>query len=216
MQWGLLALSIIFVIVAYVIIQGTRATLAWRKAAAQGDVKVIADIVEDALSVWRSTKRPKDIRPDVWRGVQSMQSVGVGPEFVGVSCEADGEFRLVSGCWVETRDVLHEGIAITARAADMLLYELPHFKAACVQIDVYTSFRDAEGVVRRHCILSTVAGREAARAVDWDEWTAEQIVEALGGRYRLGDSGQPLPIEPQAPPLLVDAGGNGSRAAAHP
>lgn len=216
MQWGLLVLSIIFVIVAYIIIQGTRATLAWRKAAVEGDVKVIADIVEDALGVWRSAKRSKDVRPEVWRGVQSMQRVAVGPEFVGVSCEAEGEYRLVAGRWVETKDVLHESIAVTARAVEMLLYELPNFKAATVQIDVYTSFRDGEGVVRRHCILSTVAGREAARAVDWDEWTAEQIVEALGGCYRLGGSGQPLPIEPQEPPPLLDTGGNGSRAAAHP
>jgi hypothetical protein len=179
-------------------------------------VKVISDIVEDALGVWRSSKRPKEVAPDVWRGIQSMQQVAVGPEFVRVACEAGSEHRLVDGQWVETRDVLHEGMAITARAADMLLYELPHFRPECVQIDVYAGFRDAGGKSQRHCILSTVARREAARQVDWEEWTPEQIVEALGARYLVGDSGQPLPVEPEEAPPLAGTGGNGSRAAAHP
>lgn len=216
MQWGLLAISLLFLVVAYVVIQGTRAATAWRKAAAAGDIKVIGDIVEDAIGVWRSMKRPRDVPPDVWRGVQSMQAAGVGGDFVRVSCQAESEYRLVGGRWIETRDVFHEALAITSRAADMLLYELPHFRPARVQIDVYASYRDSDSTSRRDCILSTVADREAARQVDWEEWTPEQIVEALGGRYRLAASGRPLPIEPEEPPSPpASAGGNGSRAAAH-
>lgn len=211
MQWGLLAVSLVFLLVAYIVVQGTRAAMAWRRAAEAGDVKVISDILDDALSVWRSSKRPKDTPPEVWRGVQSMQPVAVGPDFVHVACEAEGEYRLLDGRWTEVRDALHEGMAITAKAADMLLYELPHFRPAQVQVDIFTSFRDADGVAQRHCILTTTADREAARQVDWEEWTPEQIVEALGGRYRLSETGLPLPIEP-APPRA--AGDNGSRAGA--
>lgn len=214
MQWGLLALSILFLLVAYIVIQGTRAATAWRKAAAAGDVKVISDILGDAIGVWRSSKRPKDTPPEVWRGVQSMQPVAVGPDFVRVACEADGEYQLIEGRWVEVRDALQDGMAITAKAADMLLYELPHFRPARVQIDIYTSFRDAQGVARRQCILTTTAEREAARSVDWEEWTPEEIVEALGGHYRLSETGLPLPVEPSPPPQAPPD--NGAKAEARP
>ncbi len=154
MEWAVLGLFIMFVIVTYIVVQGTRAALAWRKAAAEGDVKVIRDIVEDSLGAWRSMKRPKEVSPDVWRGIQGMQIVEVDAELVRVSCQAEGDYRLVNG---------------------------------------------PDRVTERVCILSTTASREDARQVDWEEWTTAQIVEALGGRYRMDDLGQPLPIEVEAP-----------------
>ena len=104
------------------------------------------------------------------------------------------------GCWIELRNPLQEGMAITAKAADMLLYEVIHYRLEKLQIDVYTDYRDDSGATRRQCVLSTLASRDQARDVNWEEWTPEQIVEALGGHYRLGESGRPLPIEPIAPP----------------
>jgi hypothetical protein len=199
LEWAVLGLSILFVIVTYIVVQGTRAAMAWRNAAAGGDVKVIHDIVEGALSAWRSMKRPKEIAPVVWRGIQSMQIVEVAPEFVRVSCQAEGEYKLLNDRWVETANPLQEGLAITARGLDILLYELPHFRADRVQVDVYTTFREAAAATRRVCILSTLASREAAREVDWEEWTPVEIVDALGGRYQMGELGQPLPIEVEGP-----------------
>ena len=199
MEWALLGLSILFLIFAYVVIQGTRAALAWRTAAAAGDVKVIRDIVEDTINAWRSMKRPKAVASDVWRGVQSMQLTDAGPDFVRVSCQAQSEYKLVGERWVEVTNPLQEGMAVTARAVDMLLYELPHFQPQRVQIDIYTSFRETDGRTRNVCILTTAADRDAARAVDWEDWSPDQIVEGLGGRYRLGDRGQSLPVEPLAP-----------------
>jgi hypothetical protein len=214
MQWALLGLAILFLIVAYIIVQGTRAAMAWRKAAAAGDVKVIRDIVEDALGAWRSVKRPKQVRTEVWRGIQSLQAVDVGADFVRVSCQADSEHQLLNGRWVEVRNPLQEGMAITAQAADMLFYELPHFRPERVQIDVYTTYGEADGATKRDCILSTATSRETAKLVDWEEWTPEQIVEALGGRYRLSDSGRPLPVRPAVTASVRTARGNGRRAPA--
>lgn len=197
MEWAVLGIGIVFLLLAYIVIQGTRAAGAWRKAAAAGDVDVIRRLAEDAIDAWRSMRRPKDMPPEVWRGVQSMELTDVGADFIRVSCQAESAYHLLGGRWVETANPLQEGMAITARAADMLLYELPHMSLSRVQIDVYTTFRGAEGTTRRECILSTPASREAARQVDWENCTAAEIVEALGGRYRLADSGQPLPIEPE-------------------
>ena len=199
MEWAVLGLFIMFLIVTYIVVQGTRAALAWRKAAAEGDVKVIRDIVEDSLGAWRSMKRPKEVPAEVWRGIQSMQIVEVDAEVVRVSCQAEGDFRLVNGRWVETANPLHEAMAVTVKGLDMLLYELSHYKPGRVQIDVYMTMREADRATERVCILSTTATRENARQIDWEEWTPAQIVEALSGRYRMDDLGQPLPIQVEAP-----------------
>ena len=109
---------------------------------------------------------------------------------------------------------LQTGMATTARAADMLLYELPHFRAEQIQIDVYTTFRDQGGETRRSCVLSTIATREAARGVDWEEWTPWQIVDELGGRYSLGERGQPLAIDVADPAPPEEAESDGAPATA--
>jgi len=194
-----LGLFILFLLVTYIVVQGTRAALAWRKAAAEGDVKVIRDIVEDALGAWRSMKRPKEVPAEVWRGIQSMQVVEVDAELVRVSCQAEGDYRLIDGRWVETANPLHEAMAVTAKALDMLLYELPHYKPGQVAIDAYMTMREADRRTERVCILSTTATRDDAREVDWEEWTPAQIVEALEGRYRMDDLGQPLALEVEPP-----------------
>lgn len=200
MPWAVLGLALFFLLVTYIVLQGTRAALAWREAAAKGDVKVIRDIVEDCIKGWASQKRPKEVPPEVWRGIQSMQLADVDAGYVRVSVLAESEYRMEAGDWVEIRNPLQEGFAITARAADMLFYELPHYRPERLQIDVYTQYRDATGVTRRECILSSYTDRATARSVDWEEWSPEEIVRALGGRYRLSETGRPLPIEPIAVP----------------
>ena len=204
MEWGILAVTGIFVLVGYIVLQGTRASMAWRKAASGGDVDVIRQILEDAIASWRSVKRPKEIAPDVWRGVQSVALVDVasGSAPTGaslgasVSCQVESEYRLLDGRWIEVSNPLQEGFAVTARLADMLLYDVPNLRLDAFRIDVHTTFRDADGTAERSCILSTDVRREVARGVDWEQWTAAEIVDAFGGRYRLGERGVALPVEP--------------------
>jgi hypothetical protein len=205
LQWALLGIAIVFVVVAYIVIQGTRAALAWRSAAAKGDVKVIAEIVRDALKSWGAMKKPKEIGADVWRGVQSGQLVEVGPDFVRVSCQAESDYRMVDGHWAEKSNPLQAGLEITAKMAEMLFYELPHFQPDRIQIDIYTTYRVQDEMPSRACIVSSEPDREIARAVDWDDWTGEEIAGALGARYRMGERGQPLPIEVSDPKPIEEA-----------
>ncbi len=200
MPWAVAGLFILFLFVAYIIVQGTRSAMAWRKAAEEGDVGVIRDILDDAIKGWSSQKRPKEIRVEVWRGIQGMQAVEVAAGYVHVSTNAASEYRQDAGRWVEVSNPLQEGTEITAKAVDMLLYELPHYRPDAAQIDVYTQYRDQSGVTHHNCILSTLATREQARNVDWDEWTATEIVTEFGGVSKLSDTGRPLPIEPLPTP----------------
>ena len=195
MEWGILAIVLIFIVLAYVVVQGTRASLAWRRAADRGDVDVIRQMLEESIADWRSVKRPKEVAPDVWRGVQSVELVDVGPDSARVSCQVESEYRRLGGRWVEAANALDEGMAVTGRLADMLLYDVPNLRLATARIDVYTTFRDPAGGAQRACILTTAADREAAREVDWEGWTPAQIVDAFGGRYRRGETGDALPIE---------------------
>ncbi len=204
LPWALLGLTVFFLLITYIIVQGTRAATAWRAAAAAGDIGVIRMIIEDSISGWRSQKRPKAVDADVWRGVQSMQLTDLGPGFVRVSCQAHSEQRLQDGRWIEVKNPLQEGIEITGRAAELLLYDIPHYRPDRIQIDVYTAFREGEGPTQNVCIMSTVAGREEARGIDWEGWSAGDIVDALGARYRPGDFGQPLPIEVEPPSGILD------------
>jgi hypothetical protein len=96
-------------------------------------------------------------------------------------------------------------MAVGAKVCELLLYELPHFRPAQIQVDVYTTFREGDGYSSNECILSLESSRETARSIDWDEWPPNEIVDALGGRYSMGERGQPLPIIVEPPPSRDDS-----------
>ena len=56
-----------FLVVAWVIVQGTRAQLEWRKLADAGDVSAIQTLVGDELTHWKTMRMPKGTRPSVDR-----------------------------------------------------------------------------------------------------------------------------------------------------
>ena len=105
---------------------------------------------------------------------------------------------MVDGQRREVETGLQQAMKVTAKLADMVMYDIPNVKLGYVQIDVYSTFRDDAGSAQR-CILSTVAEREVADVLDWDEHDAEEVVRAFGGRYSLDDRGNPLPIDPEQP-----------------
>jgi len=195
MEWAVLGITIAFLLFAWLIVQGTRAALAYRRAAAAGNLDVVRQILEEGIAAWRSMKRPKEIPAEVWRGLQSMELLDFGADNARLSVLAESEYKLVDGVWRESTSPLQGGMAIRAKAIDMFLYELPNLKLAGVQVEVYTTFREADGSAQRRCILSTPATREIARSIDWESSTPAEIIEAFGGHYRLGDFGQALPIE---------------------
>jgi hypothetical protein len=207
-DWGItVAIGVVlalFLIVGWIIVQGTRAQLYWRRRAAEGDVDTITMLVNDELSRWKVSRTPKGVEPEVWRGVQSAELVGVTPEVVRLSATAEGQYAMSGGERREVTSALSDGMKITARLADMALYEVPNVQCPAVQIDVYSTFRDEAGSSQR-CILTTVARREVASGMDWDGMPAEDIVRRFGGRYLLDDHGNPKPIDPNAAGAAVPA-----------
>lgn len=200
-DWGiavaLLVLMIVFLIVGFAIIQGTRAQLYWRKLVEQGDVTAIQALVGEEVQRWKTARAPRGMAPSVWHGVQGAELLEVKPDGVRLSAAAEGQYALVSGERREVSTSLKEGMKLTARLAEMVLYDIPNVKLDYAQVDIYSTFRDGAGSAQQ-CIISTVARREVADALDWDDLDAEEIVRAFGGRFRLDDRGNALPINPDA------------------
>jgi hypothetical protein len=202
-NWGLvIAIGFLFIIVAfisYVVLQGTRTQMVWRERAAQGDVDVIRTLVGDEIERWKTTRMPKGTDTAAWHGVQSAQLLDVTPDSVRVAATAEGEYALVTGERQEVMTAFQQGLGVTAKLADLLLYDVPNVRLPSVQIDIYSTFRDDTGATQR-CIISTVCDRAAATDIDWDETPAEDIVRAFGGRFLLDDRGNAMPIAVDAPP----------------
>jgi hypothetical protein len=190
-------LFFLFFVVGWVVVQGTRAQLAWRKLVDAGDVDAIRTLVGDEVLRWKSIRMPKDTRPAVWHGVQSAELVGVTSDGVRLNASADGQYALVDGERREVSGPLAEGMRVTAKLADMAFYDIPNVKLAHVQIDVYSTYRDDLGSAQR-CILSTVCRRDVADVLAWDDLDAEEVVSTFGGQFRLDDRGNPLAVDPEA------------------
>jgi hypothetical protein len=207
-NWGLaiaiLGMFVVLAFVAYVVLQGTRTQMAWRESVEHGDVGSIRILVSDEIDRWKVTRMPKGTDPGAWHGVQSAQLLDVTPSSVRVTATADGAYALVSGERKEVTNAFHEGLAVTAKLADMLLYDVPNVRLPTVQIDIYSTYRDERGASQR-CIISTVCERAVAQDIDWDEQQPEDIVRAFGGRFLLDDRGNALPISVDAPPPSVPA-----------
>lgn len=197
MVWGILVVVLLTLFIAYVIIQETRAQRHWRKLVERGDISAIEALVRAEIERWRTQRPPKEVPTSLWHGVQTVELQAVGRDYVRVSATAEAQYAVVEGQRQEVSSALHEGMKITVKLADMLLYDIPNVRLQKVQIDIYTTFRDMSGISTQHCILSTIFDRRVAADLDWDESGPEEIIAAVGGRYQLNEQGAAQPIDPE-------------------
>src|SRR3990170_2439897 len=205
MEWGLLVIAIFVALVAYAVIQETRAQRHWRGLVAAGDVGAIRRILETEMERWRTERVPKGVPAALWHGVQTVELVDVGRDFTHVGCSAEGQYAAVGGQRQEVSSPLQEGMKLTRKLADMILYDVPNLRLARAQIDVYTTFRDESGVARQACILSTIIDRARAQDMDWDALSDEEFVRHFGGRFSLDPRGGAHPIDAEEGALRGEA-----------
>lgn len=198
LAFGIVIVLLVFLFVGYIVVQGTRAQLAWRERVEAGDVDAIQALVQDEITRWKTQRMPKAMDTSVWHGVQSAELLEVAPESIRLSAAAEGQYALVSGERRETSSALREGMKLTAKLADMVFYDIPNVKLPRVRIDIYSTFRDGTGATQ-HCILTTDCDRATGAELDWDATDPEDIVRAFGGRYVLDDHGNAAPIDVDAP-----------------
>jgi len=207
--WGLLIIGLVFAFIAFIILKETSTHRFWRRKVEEGDLEMVRQLVQAEVDRWRTERPPKGIPASVWQGVQGVELLEIGRDYVRASCSAEGQFALVGGQRRQVSSALDEGRRITARLAEMFFYDVPHVTPDRIQIDVYTTFREPGEETTQRCILTTVAHRGDAAEVDWENDPPEAIAERLGARYELDSHGAPQPIEPDE--QSVRASTNGSR-----
>ncbi len=195
--WAMLGVAAIFVFVAYVVLQGTRAQNEWRRQVLAGNLDVIQQLVTGEVERWKRERPPKDVSAAIWRAVQGIEVLEIGADYIRAATTAEARFQTVDGQRREVSPALDEAMKITVRLADMFMYDLPHVRPDRVQLDIYTTFRDERGATQQECILSTIIRREQVVDADWDG-PAEAFIRRVGGRYQLDGGGRALPVTPDA------------------
>ena len=196
MEWGIAVIVLFLLVISYVIIQETRAQMHWRGLVEQGDVDAVRQLVEAEIEQWHTARVPRGVPALLWLGVQTVELLAVTARAARLSCSADGEFSLVGGRRVETSSPLAEGMKITLKLSEMMLYDIPNVKLDRVQIDVYTAFRDASGHAEPQCILSTSVERADVEHIDWEQTPPADFITLTEGRFTAEPSGNIGTIEP--------------------
>jgi hypothetical protein len=206
-EWGLLVVAIIVLFIAYAILQETRAQAHWRGLVREGNVDAIRSLLADEVSTWKSERVPKGVPSLLWHGVQTVELIDVNAKGCRVNCSTEGEYSLIEGRRVETSSPLNEGMKVTIKLADLILYDVPNVKQDYVQVDVYTSFRDQAGRADTRCILSSQIHRVDVQELDWERISPQEFIEAVGGRHAGDSSGSLNAVEPLTwpPEVKVEA-----------
>lgn len=204
--WGLLIIGLLFAFFGYAIFQEARTHRFWRRKVQEGDLEMIRQLVQVEVERWRTERPPKGMAAAVWQGIQGVEIVTIGREYLRVSTTAEPQFALVGDARRQVSSAVDEAKRITARLAERLFYDIPHVRVDRVQIDVYTTFHETGQEASQRCIMSTVAQRDVAADLDWDDDPPEVIAERLGARYQLDSKGAAMPIEPaeEEPPAAVN------------
>ena len=194
--WGLLIIGLVGALFAYIIFQEMRTHRFWRQKVEEGDLEMIRQLVLAEVERWRTESPPKGTPAAVWQGIQGVELVEIGREFIRASTTAEAQFAMVGDARRQVSSALDGAKRITARLAERLFYDIAHVRPERLQIDVYTTFQEVGGEATQRCILSTLAQRAAVAEIDWDNDPPEVIAEQLGARYELDSQGAALPIEP--------------------
>ncbi|MGI8549195.1 MAG: hypothetical protein ACR2PL_00135, partial [Dehalococcoidia bacterium] len=147
---------------------------------------------------WHSMRPPRGVAVALWAGVQSVELVSVGNDYVQVACGSEGEYRSAGGRREQVSSALDAAMRLAARLIEMLLYDIPEVKLARVRLDVYSTFT-VDGLPEQRCILSTVAARQVANELPWEDMSPREIIDRFQSRYATDARGAVIPIEPDPP-----------------
>ncbi|MEX0786148.1 MAG: hypothetical protein WD939_05885 [Dehalococcoidia bacterium] len=209
MTWGLtigvIVIAFLFLFFGFVLFKETSTHRFWRRKVQEGDLEMITQLVQVEVEHWRTERPPKGTPATVWQGIQGVELLDIGQDYIHASTTAEPQFALVAGERRQVSSALDEAKRITAALAERFFYDIPHIRAERVQIDCYTTFHELGGEALQRCILSTLAQRADAAEIDWDDDPSDVIAERLGARYQLDARGDAQPIDPE--PLAVSTNG---------
>ena len=189
-----LIIALIFGGIGLVLFKEARTHRFWRQLVAQNNMEAIQGILDQEIEHWRTQRPPKDISAAVWAGVQGLDLVSASAKHVRVSTSADPEFGTVDGKREQVASSLDTAYATALRLVEMIFYDIPNFRPNDVRVDVYTTFRNAEGVAEALPILCVEADRASAMSLDWNLSPGVLAAEFEVTANR-APTGEPRPIE---------------------
>ncbi|MEX1253529.1 MAG: hypothetical protein WEE64_04235 [Dehalococcoidia bacterium] len=204
---GLVVVAFMFAFLGIIIFKEARTHRFWRRRVEEGDMEMIRQLVEMEVDAWRIERPPKGMPATVWQGIQAVELIEIGRDYIRASSTAEPQFALVATARRQVSSALDEAKRVTAKLVERFFYDIPHVRAERVQIDVYTTFHEPNGDAVQRCILTTVAQRDAAAGIDWDDDPPESIAERLGARYELDILGHAQPIEPDEEAVRISVNG---------
>ena len=166
----------------------------WRQLVANNDMDAIQGILDQELEHWRTQRPPKDVSATVWAGVQGLDLVAASAKHVRVSTSADPEFGTVDGKREQIASSLDTAYSTALRLVEMIFYDVPNFRPNHVRVDVYTTFRNAEGVAEALPILCVEADRRSAMSLDWN-LPPGALAREFDTTADRAANGEPRPIE---------------------
>lgn len=193
---GLFFILLLTAIIAYVLLQETRAHMHWRGLVARGDVEAVRALMQAELDGWGAGRPPKGLPASIWSAVQTVQIVDAGPDWVWLSTGVEGVYTLADGERREVSSPLDEATKVAMKLGEMVLYDIPDMRLPHVQIDTYSTFRESDDRPVQRCILSAIIDREAAAKFDWDSADVVDALETFEVRWRLSEAGVAMPVEP--------------------
>ena len=190
---GFAVIAVFFGAIGLLLFKEARTHRFWRQLVARNDMEAIQGILDQELEHWRTQRPPKDVSAAVWSGVQGLDLVGASARHVRVSTSADPEFGSIDGQRRQIASSLDTAYATALRLVEMIFYDVPNFRPNHVRVDVYTTFRSAEGAAEPLPILCVEADRASAMSLDWNLQPG-----VLAGEFDVtvdrAPSGEPRPI----------------------
>jgi hypothetical protein len=196
MQWAVLGLVLFGLILTYIIFQETRAHTYWRGLVAKGDIGAIRALLDQEIERWRTMRVPKGTPASLWHGIQTADLVAVGPDSAQLTCNAEGEYRIVGGQSQELTSPLDAGMRVAAKLCELVMFDIPNLRLAEVRVDVYSTFRTETGASDQRCILTTIADRAEADEIDWEALRPSEIISRFESSYYLNEHGIAEAIDP--------------------
>ena len=190
---GFAVIAVVFGGIGLLLFKEARTHRFWRQLVAQNDMRAIQGLLDQEIEHWRTQRPPKDVSAAVWAGVQGLDLVSASARHVRVSTSADPEFGTVEGKREQTASSLDTAYATALRLVEMIFYDVPNFRPGDVRVDVYTTFRNAEGVAEALPILCVEADRAAAMSLDWN-LPAVVLAEEFETTANRAPNGEPRPI----------------------
>ena len=87
---------------------------------------------------------------------------------------------------------------MTAKLADMVLYDIPNVRLPWVQVDIYSTYRDETGVVAALHPVDDVPTARSPTTSTGTRWTPRRSCARSAADTLLDDRGNPLPIDADA------------------